>query len=148
LSKEGIYGVVGIQEKSGFETTYVADVYWPWTFAEALDAGGKSLGNSTKALTSLPNMHLKQSRPCGEMDCFPTGPEVPIDMSNPWADESETNKEEVSCSAGLGSKISAWWWMHILMEVVGVVASVGGGTWLLLRFRTSPSSYMKLREIE
>lgn len=52
--KDDIRTVIGEAPKSGFETTFIAKKYYNWTYAEALDASGKSLGITLMQQTFVP----------------------------------------------------------------------------------------------
>ncbi|ROV99135.1 hypothetical protein VMCG_06578 [Cytospora schulzeri] len=58
------------RDRGSFETNFTAEgTSHPWAFAEALDAGGVSLANSTKVRTYVPPEGDREA--CGELHCFP-----------------------------------------------------------------------------
>ncbi|ROV92324.1 hypothetical protein VSDG_07279 [Cytospora chrysosperma] len=58
------------RDRASFETNFTAQgTPHPWSFAEALDAAGVSLANSTKVRTYVPPEADRQA--CGELHCFP-----------------------------------------------------------------------------
>ncbi|PSK45242.1 hypothetical protein B9Z65_2382 [Elsinoe australis] len=65
------FQVVGEADKSGFETRYVADAFFPWWRAEALDGAGNALRNSSFQPTFVPSEAL--SAACTEDGCAMSG---------------------------------------------------------------------------
>lgn len=55
--------------RTGFETNMTIGGARPWAFAEALDAGGRSLANSSKVRTYFPAKGDEKA--CGRWQCFP-----------------------------------------------------------------------------
>lgn len=61
--------VGGVWPKQGFETNFTIGSARPWSFAEALDAEGRSLGNSSVVRTYVPRN--EDAKTCGKWHCFP-----------------------------------------------------------------------------
>lgn len=59
----------GVWPKTGFETNFTIGSARPWAFAEALDAEGRSLGNSSVVPTYVPKE--EDAKLCGKWHCFP-----------------------------------------------------------------------------
>ncbi|EXJ60735.1 hypothetical protein A1O7_04888 [Cladophialophora yegresii CBS 114405] len=58
-NRDGPWTVVGTVKKSGFETSFTAPRYHPWSIVESLDANGNPLRNSTRAIrTFVPTAEL------------------------------------------------------------------------------------------
>ena len=58
-SRDGGWTVVGTVNKTGFETTFIAKRYHPWSIVESLDSNGHTLRNSTRAIrTFVPSAEL------------------------------------------------------------------------------------------
>lgn len=55
--------------RTGFETNMTVGGARPWSFAEALDAEGRSLANSSKVRTYVPRK--EDWKTCGRWHCFP-----------------------------------------------------------------------------
>ena len=49
------FQLIGSAEKKGFETGYVADQYWPFWYAEAIDRSGNTLGRTAADLSEVPD---------------------------------------------------------------------------------------------
>ncbi|KAJ4420969.1 hypothetical protein N0V82_004011 [Gnomoniopsis sp. IMI 355080] len=63
------FHVAGVWPKQGFETNFTIGSARPWSFAEALDAEGRSLGNSSVVGTYVPRD--EDAKACGKWHCFP-----------------------------------------------------------------------------
>lgn len=65
------FHVAGTWDRSvvGFETNYTIGSARPWAFAEALDAAGTSLANSSVVRTYVPAE--EDAKTCGKWNCFP-----------------------------------------------------------------------------
>lgn len=63
------FNVAGVWPKGGFETNFTIGSARPWSFAEALDAEGRSLGNSSVVRTYVPRE--EDAKTCGKWHCFP-----------------------------------------------------------------------------
>lgn len=63
------FRVAGTWPKQGFETNFTIGSARPWSFAEALDAEGRSLGNSSVIATVVPSR--EDAKTCGKWHCFP-----------------------------------------------------------------------------
>lgn len=59
----------GVWPRTGFETNFTIGSTRPWSFAEALDAEGRSLANSSMVQTYVPRP--EDAKSCGKWHCFP-----------------------------------------------------------------------------
>ncbi|KAK2604174.1 hypothetical protein N8I77_007125 [Diaporthe amygdali] len=85
----------GTWPRTGFETNMTIGGARPWAFAEALDAEGRSLANSSKVRTYVPAK--EDWGRCGKWHCFP---EVMTDADVLPLVESLGDKKEGSLVAG------------------------------------------------
>lgn len=67
--REEKFVYAGVWPKTGFETNFTIGSARPWAFAEALDAEGRSLGNSSVVGTYVPRE--EEAKACGKWHCFP-----------------------------------------------------------------------------
>ncbi|KAB5578856.1 ASST-domain-containing protein [Coniochaeta sp. 2T2.1] len=65
----GPWIVVDEVSKQGFETAFRVDMYYGWTYAEALDEEGKLLGSSKVTETFVPGDALRMNNACDENGC-------------------------------------------------------------------------------
>ncbi|CAN8097568.1 unnamed protein product [Discula destructiva] len=65
----GLFQYAGVRSKTGFETNVTIGRARPWAFAEALDAQGRSLRNSSVVRTYVPAEADRKG--CGKWHCFP-----------------------------------------------------------------------------
>jgi hypothetical protein len=61
------YDLLAEIAKRGFETTYTHSGFYPWTYAEAIDAEGNVLGSSSDKFTFVPSPVLREY--CAEQLC-------------------------------------------------------------------------------
>ena len=89
--------------KTGFETSYTYAHFYPWTYAEALDAHGHVLSKSAHTYTFVPSPELQpycDTLSCGDADSYGYPGEVrsqpsipPMGVSTvPWIDPSHPEK--------------------------------------------------------
>lgn len=66
---DSAFNYAGVWPRTGFETNFTIGSARPWSFAEALDADGMSLANSSKVRTYIPAEVDRKA--CGKWHCFP-----------------------------------------------------------------------------
>lgn len=62
-----VFTLIGNTKKTGFETMYTSETHYVYIFAEAIDAHGASLRNSSLQLTFVPSSSLAAS--CNDFNC-------------------------------------------------------------------------------
>lgn len=123
------FSFAGTWPKSGFETNFTIGSARPWSFAEALDAEGRSLANSSVVRTYVPA--LEDRKGCGKWHCFPdvtrlrTAELVPLDDGAALREDRQVGGfdgpgtvallEHIFALVGLG--LCAWWvWTRIRQD--------------------------------
>ncbi|KAI9042241.1 uncharacterized protein KD926_005741 [Aspergillus affinis] len=97
-SQDGSPELVGNTTKYDFETMYIADGYFDWLSADALDRDGNVLGTSFLHRTTTPaNWHLAGFQ--GDEDPTPADPAAPsaaeeAEMEQASAEQAETEQKE------------------------------------------------------
>ncbi|KAK5462868.1 hypothetical protein LTS15_002580 [Exophiala xenobiotica] len=116
-ARDGPWSIIGTVKKTGFETTFRAPKYHPWSIVESIDADGNPLKNSTRAIgTFVPGPELAAK--CDMSHC-PTA--VSSSALSPTQSSSSTSS---SSAATVNQKRDG------MTGELGVAAMLGMG-WLM-----------------
>lgn len=160
-TKTGPYSPLIEVYKSGFETFYWLSGYYPWTYAEAVDANGVSLGRSANKFAFVPSPDLYaycddygcNNAPgygyAGEEDARPVIPEAGINTV-PWInpDHPEDSVQLPPASYewdnyDKANQTSDW---PVIVLIVGIACGVIGAVFLFRYYRRR--RYQNLQEGE
>ncbi len=98
--RDGPWTVVGTVKKNGFETMFTAQEYYPWSIVESLDAEGKRLRNSTRAIrTFVPSAELAAA--CNGLGC-PNATSIPTPSPTSNLTQPANSSVPTTTSAGAG----------------------------------------------
>ncbi len=101
-NRDGPWTAVGTVKKNGFETTFTAQAFHPWSIVESLDVDGKPLRNSTRAIrTFVPSAELAVM--CNGQGC-PSASNVPAPSATSNTTASGNSSAPTTTSAGVGVK--------------------------------------------
>ncbi|ETN37206.1 uncharacterized protein HMPREF1541_08196 [Cyphellophora europaea CBS 101466] len=119
-AKNGPYVLLATRDKNGFETIYRHRKMLPWTYAEALDKNGESLGKSAPQETYVPRQELRQY--CDDLACQFMPSQEQRDREREQATEQKASqrggflaqkKDQILFGSGIGASI--------LLAIIAVV---------------------------
>ena len=118
-SMDGPFVPVATIPKSGFETIWKDIEHHAFTFAEALDANGKSLANSTVTATIVPTNGVETG--CEEMHCDPYVEPEPKEEPKHEEPEPEPEPEPEGLNRFRKLNLTPW---HYVWIILGSLAAV------------------------